>query len=169
MVTMLASGLWHGTKWTFLVWGALHGMFMVISVLANMWKNRLHPQFTLPPRITAGLKIFVTFNLVSFAWIFFRADTLADAGYILGHLFVNPETPSTLFKNIPGGRYEWMIALLALLLMEAAQWMQERNGGMRTLIRRQPAWLRWSTYYALVIVIFMFGKFEANEFIYSRF
>ena len=62
-----------------------------------------------------------------------------------------------------------MIALLALLLMEAAQWMQERNGGMRTLIRRQPAWLRWSTYYALVIVIFMFGKFEANEFIYSRF
>jgi len=169
MVTMLASGLWHGTKWTFLVWGALHGMFMVISVLANMWKNRLHPPFTLPPRITAGLKIFVTFNLVSFAWIFFRADTLADAEYILGHLFVNPETPSTLFKNIPGGRYEWMIALLALLLMEAAQWMQERNGGMRTLIRRQPAWLRWSTYYALVIVIFMFGKFEANEFIYSRF
>jgi D-alanyl-lipoteichoic acid acyltransferase DltB (MBOAT superfamily) len=169
MATMLVSGLWHGTNWTFLVWGALHGVFMVISVLTSRWRNNMHPPFTLPSHITAGLKIFATFNLVSFAWIFFRSDTLSDAAYIVGHLFVNLEIPSSLFEIMPGGWYEWMIALLALLLMEAVHWLQERDSSLRTVIRRQPAWLRWSAYYGLVMVIFMFGKFGANEFIYSRF
>ena len=169
ITTMLVSGLWHGTNWTFIVWGALHGMFMVISVLTSRWKNRLHLPFTLPSPVTAGLKIFATFNLVSFAWIFFRANTLSDAVYILRHLFVNSESPSSLFAIMPGGWYEWMIALLALLLMEAVHWMQQRDGSIRTVIRRQPAWLRWSAYYGLVMVIVMFGKFGANEFIYSRF
>jgi D-alanyl-lipoteichoic acid acyltransferase DltB (MBOAT superfamily) len=169
IATMLVSGLWHGTNWTFLTWGALHGGFMVISVLTSRWKNRLDLPFTLPSPIAAGLKIFATFNLVSFAWIFFRANTLFDAVYILGHLFVNPAIPSSLIEVMPGGWYEWMIAMLALLLMEGVQWMQERNGSLRTPSLRQPAWLRWSAYYALVILIFMFGKFEANAFIYSRF
>jgi D-alanyl-lipoteichoic acid acyltransferase DltB (MBOAT superfamily) len=169
MATMLVSGVWHGTNWTFLVWGALHGMFMVFSVLLDRWKNQLHLPFTLPQHISAGLRIFATFNLVSFAWIFFRANTVSDAMYIVGHLFVKPEIPSSLFEIMPGGWYEWMIALLALLVMEAVHWMQERNDGLATVIRRQPTWLRWSAYYGLVMVIFMFGKFGANEFIYSRF
>ena len=169
MVTMLASGLWHGTNWTFIIWGALHGLFMVISVLLSRWKNRPSLPFTLPSYIAAGMKIFATFNLVSFAWIFFRASTLSDAVYIVGHLFVGLEIPQSLFDMLPGSWYEWMIALLAIFLMEAVHWMQERNGSLRTVIRRQPVWLRWSAYYGLVLVIFMFGKFEANDFIYSRF
>jgi D-alanyl-lipoteichoic acid acyltransferase DltB (MBOAT superfamily) len=169
MATMLVSGLWHGANWTFLIWGALHGMFMVISVLMSKRKTHLHLPFRLPSHLVAGLKIFATFNLVSFAWIFFRANTLSDAMYIVGNLFVNQGIPSSLFQTMPGGWYEWLIALLALLLMEAVHWMQERNGSIRSVIRCQPAWLRWSAYYGLVIVIFMFGKFEASEFIYSRF
>lgn len=123
----------------------------------------------MPSHLAAGMKIFATFNLVSFAWIFFRANTLSDAVYIVRHLFVNLEIPRSLFGMLPGGWYEWIIVLLALLLMEAVHWMQERNGNLRTVIRHQPAWLRWSVYYGLVMVIFIFGKFEANEFIYSRF
>lgn len=169
MATMLASGLWHGTDWTFIIWGALHGLFMVISVLSSRWKIFLHLPFRLPSQIAVGMKIFATFNLVSFAWIFFRANTLSDATYIVRHLFVNPEMSQSLFDILPGGWYEWMIALLALFLMEAIHWIRERHGCLRMVIRRQPAWLRWSVYYGLVMIIFMFGKFEANEFIYSRF
>ena len=169
MLTMLASGLWHGTAWTFIIWGALHGLFMVVSVAWSRWTNRMQLPFALPSRMATGLKIVATFNLVCFAWIFFRANNLSDAIYIVGHLFVNPEIPSALFDIVPGGWYEWMIAVSALLLMEAVHWLQEKNGNLRTLIRRQPVWLRWSVYYVLVMVIFMFGKFEANEFIYSRF
>jgi len=147
----------------------LHGLYMVLFVMWSRWKIGLQMPFKLPSGMATGLKIFITFHLVCFAWIFFRASNLSDALYIVRHLLVNPETSSALFEIAPGGWYEWMIAVLALLLMEAVHWVRERNGQLRTLILRQPVWLRWSVYYGLVMVIFMFGKFEANEFIYSRF
>lgn len=111
----------------------------------------------------------MTFNLVSFAWIFFRASTLPDALYVIQHLFVNMELNASLINLMPLGWYDWLIALAAILLMEAVQWGQSRYGNLRDVFRRQPVWLRWSAYYALVVVIFMFGKFGAGEFIYARF
>ncbi len=169
MLTMLASGLWHGTNWTFIIWGALHGVFMVSSVLWNRRSNSLQLPFFLPPIVENGIKIFATFNLVCFAWIFFRANSLPDAVYIIQHLFVNLEINDSLFDLMPNGWYDWLIALLAILLMEAVHWQQRENSGLREILCRQPAWLRWSLYYGLVIVIFMFGKFGAGEFIYARF
>jgi D-alanyl-lipoteichoic acid acyltransferase DltB (MBOAT superfamily) len=111
MVTMLACGLWHGTAWTFIIWGALHGLFLVIAVLSTRWKNRLRLPFTLPAHISTGLKIFLTFNLVSFAWIFFRASSLSDAVYIVRHLFVNPEIPQPFSICCQAGGTR-MVALL---------------------------------------------------------
>lgn len=169
MATMLASGLWHGTSWTFIIWGALHGTYMVIALAWNRWNSGRQQPFTLPTGIATGLKIFATFNLVCFAWIFFRANNLSDAVYIVSHLFANSEVPQPLLNIMPGGWYEWMITLFALLIMEVVHWARERNGGLRNLINLQPMWIRWSFYYGLVLVIFMFGKFGYNEFIYSRF
>lgn len=169
MLTMLASGLWHGTNWTFIVWGALHGLFMVSSVLWNRANVSLRFPFSLPPQVVSGLKIFATFNLVCFAWIFFRAASISDAFYIIQHLFVNLEFNASLFDLMPVGWYDWLIALLAILLMEAVHFVQRKYGSLREVILRQPVWLRWSVYYALVVVIFMFGKFGAGEFIYARF
>jgi alginate O-acetyltransferase complex protein AlgI len=169
MATMLASGLWHGTNWTFIIWGALHGVYMIFSVL---WSRRKSPRgmpFSLPDQVASGIKIFGTFNLVSFAWIFFRANSLSDAVYIIQHLFVNLEMRASLFDIVPGGWYEWMLALVAILLMEIVHWLQRRNDSLREVIRQQPVWLRWMVYYGLVLVIFMFGKFGSPEFIYSRF
>jgi D-alanyl-lipoteichoic acid acyltransferase DltB (MBOAT superfamily) len=169
MVTMLASGLWHGANWTFIVWGALHGVFMAVSVMWSRKKSSINLPFALPSWLVTGIKIFATFNLVSFAWIFFRANSLPDAVYILKHLFVNLELRASLFGLIPGGGYEWMIALLAIILMEIVHWLQINNGSLRNLIRRQPIWLRWSIYYGMVVVIFMLGKFGTTEFIYAQF
>ena len=169
MLTMLASGLWHGTNWNFIVWGALHGIYMVCSVLWSREKSHIRLPFSLPPRLANGIKIFATFNLVCFAWIFFRANSFSDALYIIQNLFVNLEIHASLFNLVPGGWYEWMIAVLAILLMETVHWQQMKNGGLREVICRQPVWLRWSIYYGLVMVVFMFGKFEAGEFIYARF
>jgi alginate O-acetyltransferase complex protein AlgI len=169
MLTMLASGLWHGTAWTFIVWGGLHGIFMVGSVLWNRRSGSAHLPVPLLPQVANGIKIFATFHLVCFAWIFFRANSISDAVYILQHLFVDLGTGASLSELISLGWYDWLIAVLAILLMEAVHWGQRKNGSLREVIRRQPVWLRWSLYYALVVVIFMFGKFGAGEFIYARF
>jgi alginate O-acetyltransferase complex protein AlgI len=169
MVTMLASGFWHGTNWTFIVWGALHGIFMVSSVLWNRKINSLKLPFSLPPQFENGIKVFVTFHLVCFAWIFFRANSLSEAAYIIQHLFVNLDINASVFDLMPVGWYDWLVALLGILLVEAMHWIQRKNGSLRGVFHRQPFWLRWSLYYGLVIAIFMFGKFGAGEFIYARF
>jgi D-alanyl-lipoteichoic acid acyltransferase DltB (MBOAT superfamily) len=169
MVTMLVSGLWHGETWNFIVWGALHGMFMVISVLWSRANRSIHWPFVLPPRLATGLRIFGTFNLVCFTWIFFRANSLAEAFYIVGHLFSNLGNRPGILGLMPGRSYDWMIAILAILLVEAAQLVPTKQGSLRQMLRLQPVWLRWSLYFGLVLVIFMLGKFEAAEFIYSRF
>jgi hypothetical protein len=167
MLTMLASGLWHGTNWTFLVWGALHGIFMVSSILWSRANMTL--PFSLPPRVVNGLKIFFTFNLVCFAWIFFRANSISDTLYILQHLFVSLRLDTSLFDLMPLGWYDWSIALLAIFIMEVVQSMQRKYGSLRSVLLQQPVWFRWSAYYALVMVILMFGKLGAGEFIYARF
>lgn len=169
MVTMLVSGLWHGEGLNFIIWGALHGIFMVIAVLWSQVKKNISWSISLPSRVSAGLRIFVTFNLVCFTWIFFRAASLSDAIYIIKHLFVNLGAQSSLFDLMPGGFYDWMIAILAILFMEVVQDVQVKKGGLRQVVRTQPVWLRWSIYFGLVMIIFIFGRFEATEFIYSRF
>jgi hypothetical protein len=169
ILTMLASGLWHGTNWTFLVWGALHGVFLVSSILWNRATVSSWVPFSLPPQVVMGLNIFITFNLVCFAWVFFRANSISDALYIIRHLFVNQEINASLFGLMPLGWYDWLIALLAIITMEMVQYGQRKYSSLREVLRRQPVWLRWSVYYALIVVIFMFGKFGSGEFIYARF
>jgi len=169
MLTMLASGLWHGDNWTFIIWGALHGIFMVVSVWWSQAKKSISWSFTLPSGLAAGIRIFATFNLVSFAWIFFRANSPSDAIYIIRHLFVNMEIGSSLLDLMPGGSYDWMIVILAILLMETVHIVQMKWGSLRQATRIQPVWVRWSIYFGFVMIIFIFGKFGSTEFIYSRF
>jgi alginate O-acetyltransferase complex protein AlgI len=168
-IVFVVSGLWHGAKWTFVVWGALHGMFMLASVVWRRVARQISWPFTIPPAITCAAKIFVTFNLVTFAWIFFRADSLSDAGYIVGHLFTNLEFGASLSGIMPHARFELAIALLAILGMEVVHWLQIANRSPRVVVRRQPMWVRWPAYYALILIVIMFGKFQLTEFIYFQF
>lgn len=77
MIVFLVSGLWHGANWTFLLWGALHGIVMVIEKMTNISSLKL-------PR---WMKIGITFLLVTFAWSLFRADSIQDARLLWRQLF----------------------------------------------------------------------------------
>src|SRR5262245_41826840 len=76
MVTFLFSGLWHGVSATFFVWGALHGVFLTTSVLMKAMKKvgPLHAKVASHP-VRRFIQVFVTFHLVTFAWIVFRANS----------------------------------------------------------------------------------------------
>jgi alginate O-acetyltransferase complex protein AlgI len=170
MLTMLISGLWHGAGWTFIAWGLIHGLLIVVETAwAQNLRNRIR-FIKLPESIAASLRICVTFHLICFTWIFFRANSLADAFYIIGHLFVGLRLQLTgIGALIPGGKYQLSIALCAILLMELIQIMQRRHVNLRAFALRQPIWIRWAAYYALVLIILMFGKFGLVEFFYIQF
>jgi len=83
MITFLVSGLWHGANWTFVLWGATHGIFLVIeNVLTRLFGK--HENKSLWIRLP---KMLLCFVLVCFAWIFFRANTASDAFIAIEKIF----------------------------------------------------------------------------------
>ena len=86
MVVFLVSGLWHGANWTFILWGALHGAF---SVLTRRFRHFFE-------KIPGPLNWLITFAFVNFAWVLFRADSIADAGRLIGRIFALEAGPVNL-------------------------------------------------------------------------
>jgi len=121
MLTMLIGGLWHGAGWTFVVWGAIHGTALVTE---HWWKGR--PGYVAPPDSTRRrvLERFVTFQLVCFAWIFFRADSFGTAwemitGLVTGWGEASPlVTGGVLLAIAVGIGSQYLPARLPHLLME---------------------------------------------------
>lgn len=190
MSTFLLSGLWHGANWTFVIWGALHGIYEVVWLRTAQVRERLIHLIRLDrsPRLRKAIAILVTFSLVSFAWIFFRANTLADALYIATHLFSGYESIDLtmlfeqifvtlgnnlqlkiLFPNLTGLSVG-LIVLVEVLLLELIQWQQNRSGaGVEQLLASRPGWLRWGIYYGMMFNILLLGVFAQSSFIYFQF
>src|SRR5690242_189872 len=88
LVTFLVSGLWHGARWTFVVWGALHGAYLIVSLATGPVRARARASLGLArhPALLAAWQTSVVFTLVTLGWVFFRATSLGDAWYVLTHL-----------------------------------------------------------------------------------
>jgi D-alanyl-lipoteichoic acid acyltransferase DltB (MBOAT superfamily) len=96
-LTFLISGLWHGANWTFVIWGALHGTYIIIeSLVAHLNRHKTARPST---RLTRILKTGLTFILVLLAWVFFRANSLSDAITIYGAMFEGIADPMTYFSK----------------------------------------------------------------------
>jgi alginate O-acetyltransferase complex protein AlgI len=177
--TFLVSGLWHGANWTFVLWGALNGTYLMAEILFQRGLgDKPTPSRKWWQPIRTASKIVLTFSLVCFAWIFFRANTVTDAFYIVSHLGTGlAAVPYQLNNlafikmNILFGRdkFEFVFAVIALCLMIGIQILQIRFD-VRELIRKQPQWLRWSVYYVTLVIVLFFGAFnESQQFIYFQF
>jgi hypothetical protein len=113
-----------------------------------------------------GFQVFINFHLVVLAWVFFRAESMKDAIYILRkigrQLFKGPAlTP--MF-----GIREAMIALGAIMLMEAVHVLHGRMNA-REFLAQRPVWIRWPAYYALILAVVFFAQQGQQEFIYFQF
>ena len=83
LLTMVIGGLWHGAAWTFVVWGAIHGLALVAE---REWDQRRLAQGVEPGPLSPLLRWAVTFHVVCLAWVFFRAESFAKAGEMLWRL-----------------------------------------------------------------------------------
>ncbi len=180
-LTFLVSGFWHGANWTFIIWGALHGAYLVFGNETRQHRERIKRSFGIEPsaRFNRIFQTLFTFAIVTFAWIFFRARTTHDAWYIATHLFSNiPEQVRLAISNVNNsrdpilylGRGKWVfgIAIASILAMEAVH-MFQRHGGMRQMLTGRSPWVRWPLYYGIVLSILVFGVFNKTSFIYFQF
>lgn len=175
MIVFLVSGIWHGASWNFLIWGFLHGIYQIIDLMITPFFNRLNKSLKIDTRtfVYKAYKVILTFTLVVFAWIFFRANNFADAIYIVKNLFVfNPEVISNgdLYKlGLPWR--EFKIGIIAVLILLVAN-LLERKFHLLNLLRKQHLAVRWSFYIILVLYTLFYGVYGSNEkaaFIYFQF
>ena len=88
-IVFLVSGLWHGAAWTFVIWGALHGLYQIVGIITLPYRNKCLEKIHFSPngKLVGCLRTFVTFVLVDFSWLFFRANNTSDMMVLLRSLF----------------------------------------------------------------------------------
>ncbi|MBU1873735.1 MBOAT family protein, partial [bacterium] len=157
-------------NWTFIIWGGLHGMYLLISRWTVQWRERLYQILGLAkiPNIHRFIKIAITFHLVLFSWIFFRADSINDAFLIVRNLFSSFDV-STLFSVSGFSAQHFVLSVLSIIVLIAVELFQ-RNHNIRMWLSARPLILRWAIYYGLIMFILLFGAYDnVNEFIYFQF
>lgn len=162
-VVFLVSGFWHGANWTFLFWGLLHAFYFIPLLLLNM--NRKNLDVVAKGKMLPGLKEFLamslTFLLVVFAWIFFRAENIVQAFEYASGIF------SRSLFSLPAISSLELYILIVLMLI--AEWLQrDKQHALHFDGIAIPLWGRWLVYYVVVCCIIWFTG-EQQEFIYFQF
>lgn len=173
-IVFIVSGFWHGASWNFIIWGALHGLFLVVARLREKYLPAL--QIKVSNVFTKIIHIVIVFVLVDFCWIFFRARTFDDAFYIITHLFSNIHLSDLKDFNfvrtrilLGESKQIFLVTIISLIIMEVVHYFQ-RNRSVRLYLSTQNQWLRWGAYLTLVSWILLFGAFDKPaQFIYFQF
>lgn len=173
MVTFIVSGFWHGANFTFIVWGALHGFYQITGDLLSPIKKRLCALCGISEssRVYHILCVSITFVLVDFAWIFFRANSLQDAIYIIIHLFkMDFANGNLLDLGVP---LPEMIVLFAAIGIQIGVSIYQKNHVIIDEIKQKNIVIRWGIYFAGIFSIIIFGAYgplyDASAFIYFQF
>jgi alginate O-acetyltransferase complex protein AlgI len=168
MIVFLLSGFWHGANWTYIIWGGLNGLYLIFSIVTSGLRAKVRSIFKLDrmPRVRKCVSIFITFNLISFSWIFFRAKSLSDALFIVKRICLD-------FISVPRFGYgEWkfdfLLGSLLIMFLLGAQLLQ-RKTKYSTALSDRPAMIRFGAYLAAIVTIILLGVTKSSSFIYFQF
>jgi len=177
MIVMLLGGLWHGAGWTFVLWGGLHGSFLVANHAWRKWGK-----FRLPPAISWALTLLV----VVLAWVPFRADSLAATQTMFASMAgAHPSSLAEMFSSgifgfaKIGASWIALCLLIAVVLPNTSQIMRRYRPGLETykgeirrLSMRRLEWRPtrpWAVFSALTFLVSVLSMEQVSEFLYFQF
>lgn len=173
----LVSGLWHGASWTFIVWGALHGFYLIFGIVTAPARARIKAFFGVDKIrwLNALIQISTTFSLVTVAWVFFRATGVKNALYILRQLpyslqelYFSLSNGSLYLGDLPVSAPDLIFCLLLIAFLETMQFLQAKYN-LAAALKTRPVYVRWAFYYAAILAIVYWGVFDNRQFIYFQF
>lgn len=178
MIIFLASGLWHGASWAFVVWGGLNGLYQIVGAATQ----KLRQKGKRVLEIREGgfsdrlLRTLLTFALIDFSWLFFRADSFMTAMRVGKQMLLHPNINGFLsggiFRCGMDGA-DFLILLMSIALLMAADFLKYRGVVVRQALLRQDLWFRWLVYVGGVLAVLIFGiwgsAYDASSFIYFQF
>jgi D-alanyl-lipoteichoic acid acyltransferase DltB (MBOAT superfamily) len=161
-IIFLVSGFWHGANWTFVIWGGLHALFFLPLLLGDQNRKHLNQvaENNLLPSFRELLQMMLTFGLTSFAWIFFRADTLVDAVNFIKRIFTDHRF-ELQFLSIERYNVELLLIIGSFVLLE---WFH------RHLEHPFSGTFKWVKIIAIILMLLTLGVYsDQQEFIYFQF
>ena len=179
-IVFLVSGFWHGASWTYIIWGALHGFYQVFGQITAKSRDRFVELIGLKklPGLYKLIQVGSTFVLVCLAWVFFRANSVHDAWYIITHMFTGFTESVQLIANNSFVRHRYLLlnqtkevfilsfgVIATLFLIE----LYQRNRSLRQTIQQYPMPVRFVFYNIIILSIILLGSFSEAEFIYFQF
>ena len=159
MITFLVSGIWHGANWTFIFWGAMHGVLQVIEKALG-WQKYEGKKV-----VVKSIRILVTFLLVNFAWVFFRMPSIGDAFAVIGKMFTNPGwfDIRSGFGTVSGV----IMAMVGLSILVFKDMREEFYPSKMKWLNSPVAC--WACYVILFCLIISIGVLDSSQFIYVSF
>ena len=172
LIVFGVSGLWHGAAVTYVLWGLLHGAFQVAGILLTPVRERVYEKIL--PRehpVMSFLRWAGTFALVNFAWVLFRANSTADAFFILGRILTLPLGGSFGLGNLGIGKRQLLVVLVLVLVMCLVDAIHRKHSLSQRINR--TVWLRYGVWFVLILLILVFGYygdgFDPQDFVYFQF
>jgi alginate O-acetyltransferase complex protein AlgI len=167
MITMLLGGLWHGAAWTFVVWGALHGAYLCVNHAWSNYGPTVAPRFA---RLGNAIAFVLTFVSVVVAWVFFRADSISSATFVLSRM----ADPSNIVFGHGEMANATFIAVYAAIAWFApnTQQIMGYDHKNRVVGENLNGWLRRPGFLYAAAATLAFGVLgisQHSEFIYFRF
>lgn len=178
LIVFLVSGLWHGAQWTYVIWGGLNGLFQIIGSILMPFRKKAG-EFLGVKEESFGhkfLKVCVTFVLVDFAWIFFRAASIQDAFHIIKSI-ITVHNPWIFLDNsiysLGLSQKQFHLLLFSLLVLVIADWLKYKKVNVLDKLLEQNIWCRWTVYITGILFVLIFGiwgnAYEAQAFVYFQF
>jgi alginate O-acetyltransferase complex protein AlgI len=165
MIVFLISGLWHGANWSYIIWGGINGFYLVFAIIVTRYREKFNTISGIKnyPRFFIFFQIAITFLLISFSRIFFRARSVHDALTVIRKILT--------FKGsvINEGVAIIIYCFIAIFFLLAVELKKEFYTGSFTLSNHKNFWVRNSYYSLLIILIILLGVFDGGQFIYFQF
>ena len=165
-IIFLVSGFWHGSNWTFIIWGFLNALFIMPSIIMKTNRNNLEivAMNRLIPSIKDAANILITFALTVFAWIFFRAENVEHAISYISGIF------NASFFSIPSFKRAALATLILIVFFMIIEWIgRENQYAIEKFLMKKSRTIRWAFYGFLIILIGLFLQTHESPFIYFQF
>lgn len=159
LITMLVSGIWHGSNWTFIWWGGYHGLMLVASTLWQKYVVKIKRNGFFHIVVDVVLSFFIAMM----GWVFFRANTLSDALLAFQKMFTQP---GQLYNGEGKPAIALPLVLIGLLMLKE---MKDEYGWRLNLMHNHRPWVAYTATALMIVVILLCARFESGQFIYFQF
>ena len=165
LITFLVSGLWHGANWTFVIWGAIHGIAQIIEnhldgVLKKIRNNK----------VGHWISVIIVFAFCNIAWVFFRADSFGDAIYVIRNAFCGlGNLQQYCTSSLEIDKIDLLVIVVTIIILAVYDYLNYDGNFLQKFAEKNKV-LQWIVYIVMgLLIVFLSQKGVAAEFVYFQF